>query len=502
MARAQSQTERADPAEFVDVLIVGAGISGIGAAYYVGREFPERSYAIVEARDALGGTWDIFRYPGIRSDSDMHTLGYRFRPWSEAEAIADGPAILSYLADTAREYGIDRHIRYRQRVVAAEWSSADALWTVEIESDEGRKQMRCSFLAGCCGYFDYDNGYQPDFPGRERFQGDFVHPQHWPEDLDYSGKRVVIIGSGATAVTLVPAMSRSAAKVTMLQRSPSYVVAMPGKDPVANAMKRVLPDGAAHFLTRWKNVLLQTAFYRLSRKQPKLVSKVLRESVKRQLPPDYDVDTHFNPRYDPWDQRICLVPDADLFRAIRSGRAEVVTDEIATFTEAGIELRSGAEIEADVVVSATGFNLLPLGGLGLKVDGEEVLLPDRLAYKGMMLQGVPNFIFAVGYTNASWTLKVDLTCEYLCRLLAYMDEHDYAQAMPLNVADDVVDEPFLDFYSGYVIRSLDKFPRQGSKRPWRLDQNYARDVPALRYGAIDDGAMDFAKAGDRDAAVA
>jgi monooxygenase len=478
--------------EHLDVLIVGAGISGIGAGYYLQREFPGRTYAILEARDAIGGTWDLFRYPGVRSDSDMHTLGYRFRPWTEAEAIADGPAILRYLEGTASEHAIDRKIRFGHRVVGARWSSADSRWTVEIERADGeRARMSANFLVSCCGYYRYDQGYLPEFQGRERFEGEFIHPQHWPEDLDYAGKRVVVIGSGATAVTLVPAMAHDAGHVTMLQRSPSYIVSLPGQDPIANSLRRALPDRAAYFLTRWKNVLVQAAVYKLSRRRPELVRRLVRRSVKRQLPPGYDVDTHFNPRYNPWDQRMCLVPDGDLFEAIGAGRATVVTDEIETFTETGIRLRSGDELEAEIVVAATGLNLLPIGGIELTVDDRPVSLPETLAYKGMMLRGVPNFIFAVGYTNASWTLKVDITCEYLCRLLTHMDGHGYTQATPLIVDPSVTTEPFLDFTSGYVLRALDKFPKQGSKRPWRLDQNYARDVPALRYGAVDDGAMVF-----------
>jgi monooxygenase len=484
--------------EHVDVLVVGAGISGIGAGCYLEREFPGRTYAILEARGAIGGTWDLFRYPGIRSDSDMHTLGYRFRPWTRAEAIADGPAILDYLTETARHYRVDRKIRLHHRVLSADWSSRDSRWTVVIErSDDGAEPLRmtCNFLASCCGYYRYDRGYLPDFPGRDRYGGTFIHPQHWPEDLDYRGKRVVVIGSGATAVTLVPAMADEAERVTMLQRSPSYIVSLPSEDPIATFLRRWLPERAAYFLTRWKNVLLQTGVYRLSRWRPRLVRRLVRRGVKRHLPSGYDVDTHFNPRYDPWDQRMCLVPDSDLFEAISGGRAEIVTDEIETFTESGIRLRSGRELKAEIVISATGLDLLPLGGVRLAVDGSEVRVPEKLAYKGMMLRGVPNFIFAVGYTNASWTLKVDITFEYMCRLLRHMDEHGYAAATPLNVGAGVSEEPFIDFSAGYVLRALDRFPKQGSKRPWRLDQNYARDVPMLRYGRIDDGAMAFSRSG-------
>jgi cation diffusion facilitator CzcD-associated flavoprotein CzcO len=490
--------------EHVDVLVIGAGISGIGAGCHLEREFPGRSYAVLEARDAIGGTWDLFRYPGIRSDSDMHTLGFRFRPWTEAEAIADGPAILGYLRETAEHYGVDRKIRLGHRVVRAQWSSERGHWTLDIErSDNGSAPLRMTskYLVSCCGYYRYDRGFIPSFPGRDNYRGTFIHPQEWPEDLDYVGRRVVVIGSGATAVTLVPAMAKQAERVTMLQRSPTYVVALPAEDPIANFLRRWLPERAAYFLTRWKNVLLQAAVYRLSRRRPRLVRKLVRRATKRHLPAGYDVDTHFNPRYDPWDQRMCLVPDGDLFRALAEGSAEIVTDEIETFTERGIALRSGRELEAEIVVSATGLDLLALGGVELVVDGEEVRVPEKLAYKGMMLRGVPNFVFAVGYTNASWTLKVDITCEYLCRLMRHMDEHGFTSATPLNVEADVSEEPFLDFSAGYVLRALDRFPKQGSKRPWRLDQNYARDVPTLRYGRIDDGAMVFSRAGEQAGAA-
>ncbi len=480
------------PVEHFDVLIVGAGLSGIGAAFHLQREFPDRSYAILEAREAIGGTWDLFRYPGVRSDSDMHTLGYRFRPWTEAEAIADGPSILRYVRETASDNGIDRRVRFGHRVVRAGWSTPTARWTVEVERRGGEMvRMSCDFLVTCAGYYRYDEGYLPRFEGLERFRGRFVHPQHWPEGLDYDGRRAVVIGSGATAVTLVPALARRAGHVIMLQRSPSYIVSLPAEDPIANLLRRALPDRLAYFLTRWKNVLLQTAVYKLSRRRPQLVRSMVRRGVQRRLPPGYDVNTHFNPRYDPWDQRMCLVPDGDLFAAIGDGRASMVTDEIETFTEDGIRLRSGRELEADLVVAATGLNLLAFGGIELSVDGRPVSLPETLAYKGMMLRGVPNFLFAIGYTNASWTLKVDVTCEYLCRLLAYMDDNDHRQATPLNVDPAVTEEPFLEFQAGYVLRSLHQFPKQGSKTPWRLRQSYARDVTALRYGEVADGAMVF-----------
>ena len=484
--------------EHVDVLIVGAGLSGVGAGCYLEREFPGRSYAILEAREAIGGTWDLFRYPGIRSDSDMHTLGYRFRPWTASEAIADGPAILDYVRDTAAEYGVDRRIRFGHRVVSAQWSTPEARWTVEAErvSSGEPVRMTCDFLVGCAGYYSYDRGYLPEFEGLERYRGIFLHPQHWPADLEYAGRRVLVIGSGATAVTLVPAMAGDADHVTMLQRSPSYIVTLPSEDPIATFLRRVLPDRAAYFLTRWKNVFLQAGFYRLARHRPRLVRRLIRRGVERRLPPGFDVDTHFEPRYNPWDQRVCLVPDGDLFEALSEGRATIVTDEIETFTERGVLLRSGTELEAEIVVASTGLDLVAFGGIELAVDGRAVNLSETLAYKAMMLRGVPNFVFAAGYTNASWTLKVDVTFEYLCRLLRHMDEHGHRQAMPLNVAADVEKWPFfLDFQAGYVMRSLHKFPKQGSKPPWRLDQNYPRDIRVLRHGPIDDGAMVFSSPG-------
>jgi monooxygenase len=481
------------PSDHVDVLIVGAGLSGIGAAYHLQAEFPGKSYAILESRDAIGGTWDLFRYPGIRSDSDMHTLGYRFRPWTAAEAIADGPSILEYVRDTAREHGIDEHVRFHHRVVRADWSTPDARWTVEAErTDTGETvQMTCGFLYVCGGYYRYDKPYLPEFPGLERFAGRFTHAQQWSDDIDYAGKRVVVIGSGATAVTLVPAMARDAAHVTMLQRSPTYIVSLPQEDPIANALRRVLPDRIAYPITRWKNVLLQALTYHASRRRPALVSRLLRQGVARQLPAGYDVDTHFKPRYDPWDQRLCLVPDGDLFKAISSGSASVVTDTIETFTETGIKLASGAELEADVVVAATGLNLVALGGLQLGVDGREVDIPSTMAYKAMMLGGVPNMAFTVGYTNASWTLKADLTAEYVCRVLAYMDEHGHRQCVPEQRDPSITEQPFLDFNAGYVLRALDQFPKQGSRAPWQLRQNYVLDIRTLRFGAIDDGTMVF-----------
>ncbi len=478
--------------EHVDVLIVGAGLSGIGAACHLVERRPGSSLLLLEAREASGGTWDLFRYPGIRSDSDMFTLGYRFRPWTEEKAIADGPSILRYVRETAAEYGVDERIRYGLKVVRAEWSSEDDRWTVDaVRADTGEPAtFTCGFLWSCSGYYDYDQGFTPQFEGTERYAGQIVHPQAWPEDLDYAGKRVVVIGSGATAVTLVPAMAADAAHVTMLQRSPTYIVSLPGIDKVAQKLRARLPHKAAYAATRWKNVLVSTGIYQLSRRRPDFMRKLIRKGTVRQLPEGYDVDTHFKPSYNPWDQRLCLVPDGDLFRTIRHGDADVVTDHVEHFTEKGLRLRSGRELEADVVVTATGLNLLAFGGMDLVVDGEKVELPRTMAYKGMMLSGVPNFAYVVGYTNASWTLKADLVSEYVCRLLTRMERQGSSVCVPVR-DPDVGEEPFLDFDAGYVKRSVDAFPKQGTRAPWRLRMNYLRDVVALRHGSLDDGAMTF-----------
>ena len=479
--------------EHFDVLMVGAGLSGIGAGYHLQTDCPNKSYAILEARESMGGTWDLFRYPGVRSDSDMYTLGYSFRPWEDAKAIADGPSILSYIRQTAKDYGIDQKIRFGHRVKRASWSSADARWTVEAERGASKEtaHLTCNFLFLCSGYYNYTEGYTPELAGRERYTGRIVHPQKWAEDVEYAGKRVVVIGSGATAVTLVPALAKTAAHVTMLQRSPSYILSLPERDPIANALRRFLPASVAYGITRWKNVLLGMLIFTLSRHAPELVKKLIRGGVKSQLGPDYDVDTHFKPRYNPWDQRLCLVPDADLFKAIREGRASVVTDHIETFTEKGLRLRSGAELEADLIVTATGLDLLALGGIQLVVDGRMVEVAKTMSYKGMMLSGVPNLAVALGYTNASWTLKCDLTCGYVCRLINFMEKQGYRQCTAQNRDPSIREVPFIDFSSGYVQRSIHKFPKQGSKAPWRLYQNYALDIVALRFGALEDGAMVF-----------
>jgi len=422
----------------------------------------------------------------------MYTLGYRFSPWRDPKAIADGPAILNYIRETAMEFGVDKHIRYNQRVQRVSWSSDDALWTVEAETGPQKQIARftCNFLYLCTGYYDYENGYTPEWLGVERFRGCIVHPQKWPEDLDYAGKRVVVIGSGATAVTLVPAMSEQAAHVTMLQRSPTYVVSLPAEDKIANWLRRYLPERAVYVLVRWKNVLVGMLFYNLARKRPEVMKRMISNGVRHHLGAEYDLK-HFSPQYNPWDQRLCLVPNADLFKAIREGRASVVTGHIETFTETGLRLKSGEQLDADIIVTATGLVLKLMSGLQLVVDGKPVDISKTMAYKGMMYSDVPNLAFAIGYTNASWTLKCDLTAEYFCRLLNHMERHGYAQCTPRVNEPSLKEEPLIDFTSGYVQRALHTLPRQGSKTPWRLHQNYIRDLSMLRYGRVEDGTMKF-----------
>jgi monooxygenase len=486
----------------LDVVIVGAGLSGIGAAYHLQKNLPGKSYAILEAREGLGGTWDLFRYPGIRSDSDMYTLGYSFRPWTNPKAIADGPSILSYIRETAEEHGIHRHIHYRTRVERAAWSSEHGRWTIETRNTATGEVVRFTarFLFVCAGYYDYEEGYTPEFAGRERFRGRIAHPQKWTDDIEYEGKRVVVIGSGATAVTLVPELAKRAAHVTMLQRSPTYIISMPAEDPIAGFMRGRLSSTAAYGFTRWKNVLIGMGFYSFCRKAPGVAKRLLVRQMQRSVGRSVDSDVHLTPAYHPWDQRLCLVPDGDLFKALRRGTATIVTDHIDTFTEAGIRLRSGKELEADLVITATGLKLKFLGGMHLEVDGATVNPAERMVYKGAMLNDVPNLAFAIGYTNASWTLKCDLTSEYVCRLLAHMDEHGFASAMPRNTDPSLKEEPIIDFSSGYVRRSLHTIPKQGSRSPWKLYQNYALDLALLRRGKIADRVMQFARARARGAA--
>jgi cation diffusion facilitator CzcD-associated flavoprotein CzcO len=485
-----------------DVLIVGAGISGIGAACHLKRHCPDRSFAIFEARSNMGGTWDLFRYPGVRSDSDMFTLGFAFHPWTEAKAIADGPSILNYVRETARIHGVDGAIRYGRKVRSASWSSAESRWTVTFEEAGREDQVTCGFLHMCAGYYDYDRGYRPAFPGEDVFTGQIVHPQFWPEDLDYRNRRVVVIGSGATAVTLVPEMAKHAAHVVMLQRSPTYVVSRPAEDAQANWLRARLPAKLAYGLVRWRNVLLQLWFFKFARKRPEKVKKAILDAVRAELGPDYDVATHFTPRYNPWDQRLCLVPDADLFEAVRTGAAEVVTDTIERFTPRGLRLASGRELPADVVVTATGLEIKLIGGLEVSVDGERADLTKRFSYKGMMYDGVPNLASSFGYTNASWTLKADLTAGYLCRLLNHMKRRGQTECRPINADPTVKALPWLDFSSGYVQRALGRLPLQGSKAPWRVHQNYFLDLLAFRFGRLEDGVMRFAKPGAAPAKVA
>ncbi|MCV7258887.1 flavin-containing monooxygenase [Mycobacterium shimoidei] len=480
--------------EHIDVVIVGAGISGISAAWHLQDRCPNKSYAILERRDDLGGTWDLFKYPGIRSDSDMFTLGFRFKPWRSAKSIADGASIKAYIKEAAEENGIDRHIRYRTKVVAADWSDAENHWKLTVERDGQQSQISCTFLFACSGYYNYDEGYLPAFEGMQDFEGTIVHPQHWPEDLDYAGKRVVVIGSGATAVTLIPALVNSGAgHVTMLQRSPTYIGSLPEVDPIAERANRLLPDKAAHVVNRWKAIAFSTIQYQLSRRFPNYMRKTLMTMAKRRLPEGYDVEKHFGPRYKVWDQRLCLAPNGDLFRAIRHGQADVVTDTIDRFTKTGIRLTSGEELHADIIITATGLNLQLFGGAQIRRNGTTVELRETMAYKGMMLTGMPNMAFTIGYTNASWTLKADLVSEFVCRVLNYMDSHGYDTVVPEHPGDAVDERPLMDFTPGYVLRALDYLPKAGAVAPWRLKQNYLLDLRLIRRGRVDDKALHFSK---------
>jgi cation diffusion facilitator CzcD-associated flavoprotein CzcO len=479
--------------EYVDVLIVGAGLSGIGAACHLSTSCPDKSFAIFEARESIGGTWDLFRYPGIRSDSDMFTLGYSFAPWKSAKSIADGPSILSYIRETAEEFGVQDKIRFRHRVIRSEWSTADACWVVTAErGDSGETvQVRANFLFMCSGYYRYDEGYTPEWRGTDQFRGPIIHPQHWPEDLDYAGKRVLVIGSGATAVTLIPAMADTAAHVTMLQRTPTYIVAMPGRDPIAELLGKFLPQKLLYPIVRWKNVLLSMLSFQISRRRPQLMKNLIRKGLERSLPEGFDIDTHFKPPYDPWDQRLCVVPDGDLFKAIHKHTVDIVTDTIETFTTTGVQLTSGKHIDADIIVTATGLNMLALGGMEIVVDGEKIELNKTVGYKGMMISGVPNMALAVGYTNASWTLKCDLVCQYVTRLLQHMDEKGMRQVTPVWNEKKLPERPFVDLASGYVLRAVDQFPKQADHEPWRLYQNYVRDILLIKRSPLEDEALEF-----------
>ena len=475
------------------MLIVGAGLSGIGAAWHLQHQCPDHSYAIVEARDAIGGTWDLFRYPGVRSDSDMYTLGYRFKPWHKTRAIADGGEICAYVRETARENGIDQQIRFGHRVTAAAWSCADARWTVDIERGDNAApvQISCNFLYLGAGYYRYDKGYTPDLPGIDSYRGRVVHPQHWTGDIDHAGKRIVVIGSGATAITLLPALAHTAAHVTMLQRSPTYVAALPAEDAAARWLQRHLPLRWAYTLARWKRVLLGMVIFQMCRYNPDGMKKILLARVRDALPAGFDVGKHFTPRYKPWEQRLCLAPDGDLFKAIRSGKASVVTDRIDHFTATGITLQSGQHLDADLVVSATGLNLQVFGGLRLSVNGQPVDPAQTVGYKGFLFSGLPNFASCFGYTNASWTLKADLTSEFLCRLLNHMRRKGFTQCVPRNDGPVLDDRPWIDFSSGYFQRAMHKLPRQGLQPPWKLHQNYLRDIVQLRWGTLNDGVLQF-----------
>ena len=483
-------------AEHFDVLIVGAGLSGIGAAVHLHLSCPTKTYLILEGRPAMGGTWDIFRYPGIRSDSDMHTLGYRFKPWRAAKAIADGPSILDYVHETASEYDVDRHIRYNHLATKASWSTEDARWTIETEHRGTGETVRftCNFLFMNSGYYSYREGYTPQFKNVEAFKGQIIHPQKWPEDLDYRNKKVVVIGSGATAMTLVPAMAKDVGHIVMLQRSPTYVVSAPDEDRIANVLRKVLPASWAYGLTRWKNVAFGQFMYRQTRTRPLKVKKRLIDMVRKELGPDYDVETHFTPKYNPWDQRLCLVPNSDLFQAIRSGKASVVTDEIEGFSEKGIKLNSGKELEAVIIITATGLNLVVLGEMQFSVDGAPIDFAKTWSYKGMMYSGVPNLVSTFGYINASWTLRADLTSEYVCRLINHMDAKGARQVTPrLRETDqNMPARPWIgDFSSGYMARMMHRFPKQGDHEPWINPQNYTRDKQMIRFGALEDGALIF-----------
>jgi cation diffusion facilitator CzcD-associated flavoprotein CzcO len=474
--------------EHFDVLIIGAGISGVDSAVHLKRALPHKRFAVLEARDAIGGTWDLFRYPGVRSDSDMYTLGFEFKPWRREKAIADGWTIKEYVEEAARENGIEEHIRFGHKVVRAEWDTPTARWTVEVElvHTGDRLKLTAGFIHACSGYYRYEDGYTPEFPGVEDFQGTLIHPQHWPEDLDYTGKRVVVIGSGATAMTLVPAMTDRAEHVTMLQRSPTYVASLPAVDPLAHLMRRFLPDTVAYGATRLKQFALTVGSYQLIRRFPNQARSLLQGAIAKQLGADY-VAAHFTPRYNPWDERLCLVPDGDLFKALRSGKADVVTDHIERITERGILLQSGRELAADIIVTATGLVIQALGGATVAVDGVEIDFASEVTYKGLMFSGVPNFAVTFGYVNASWTLKADLISNYICRTLRYMDAHGHDYVVPSAPPAGEPLVPFLDgLTSGYVQRGMKVMPKQGSRWPWRANQNYLLDIRLLRFGPVDD----------------
>ena len=476
-----------------DVLIIGAGISGISAARHLQMDCPHKTFVILEGRQNIGGTWDLFKYPGIRSDSDMYTLGFRFRPWTSTKAIADGPAIMNYLQETVQEYGIDKAILFGQKVKKANWSSANALWTLEVNvtGKDSPVVYTCNFLSVCAGYYNYEEGYLPKFTGTEKFKGQIIHPQKWDPAIDYTNKRVVVIGSGATAVTLVPEMAKKAAHVTMLQRSPTYIFARPDEDALANWMNRNLPLKMAYTITRWKNILMAVLFYNLSRKYPNFIKKLLLKGVEKELDASPETLQHFSPTYNPWDQRVCLVPNGDLFKTIKEGKASVVTDQITTFTEKGLLLKSGKELEADIIVTATGLNMRLLGGIELMVDGAVPDISKTVSYKSIMFSDIPNLTIAFGYTNASWTLKVDLTNQYMCRLLNYMGAKGFKQCTPRQNDANLKLTPFTDFSAGYITRYINQLPKQGDRQPWLLKQNYLFDLMNIRHGDIVNEVLEF-----------
>ena len=476
-----------------DVLIIGAGISGISAAYYLQIECPTKSYAILEGRHTLGGTWDLFKYPGIRSDSDMYTLGFAFKPWTDPKAIADGPSIMKYLHETVDEFDIRKHIQYNKMVINASWSSEEALWTLEVEdkAKQSTHNYTCNFLSMCSGYYNYEEGYTPNFEGIDQFQGKVIHPQKWPEDLNYDNQKIVVIGSGATAVTLVPEMAKKAGHVTMLQRSPTFVVSAPDEDKLANFTNKILPSKIAYNLNRWRKILMQRFMFNIARKYPKTMKKMLIGGVEKELGKEYDVKTHFTPKYNPWDQRICLVPNGDLFESIKANKASVVTDHIDSFTSNSIQLKSGKSLEADIIITATGLNLKLLGGINFVVDGKTIDLSKTISYRAMMFSDIPNLALAFGYTNASWTLKCDLSNQYVCKLINYMDENGYRKCVPVQNDPNLELEDWLDFSSGYIRRVIHTLPKQGSKKPWRLDQNYMVDRKMIGKAEVNDGVMEF-----------
>jgi monooxygenase len=478
--------------EIYDVIIVGAGLSGIGAAYHIQTDCPDKTFLVLEGRPTMGGTWDLFKYPGIRSDSDMYTLGFPFNPWRNPKAIADGPAILEYIKDTATKFGIDKKIRYNHKVVDASWSDGEKLWTIQIAAHESipQFQLKCRFLMMCSGYYDYENGYTPEFADSESFQGQIIHPQKWTPNIQYENKNVVIIGSGATAVTLVPEMAKKAAKVTMLQRSPTYVVTMPSVDKIAEFIKNIFPKNAAHHIVRWKNIIMSIGFYSASRQWPNAVRKLIKKGVQKELGKDYNL-SHFDPKYKPWDQRLCLVPDSDLFKAIKQGKAEVVTDVIERFTPTGILLKSGKELKADIIVTATGLKLQLLGGITMHINGVLGKTNETHCYRGVMFSDVPNFAVTVGYTNASWTLKCDLSCQFVTKVLNYMDKNNYSVCTPRYDSSVFQSEPLLDFDAGYVLRAADILPKQGSKHPWKVYQNYVRDLYSLKMETVRDKYLEY-----------